>query len=108
MPLDRTIDVIVSHSLPRDKAFDRVVDWLASQRDGAKAIKTIIDNENYTITSVSETHGKRITLNINVTDSVVELHSDPIDGKWIEMVFIAGSVRYNESRLFSQLTEALK
>lgn len=108
MLLDRTIDVTVGHALSQDKAFDRVVEWLISKKGDAKEIKTVIDREHYQITSISESHKKRVTLNISVTGTAVGLHSDPIDGGWIEMVVISGAVRYNESRIYSELVAALK
>lgn len=108
MALDRTIDVVVPHTLTQDKAFDRTVDWLSSQKDGAKPIKTVIDHENHTIQSISETRGKRITLNFTVSGNAVELHSEKIEGNLFEVILISGSVRFSESRIYSQLIEALK
>ena len=118
MPLDRTIDVTVPHTLPQATAWERVLRWLndskARAAEGAKEHGSI-DVRNINLDFVAhkirlelEAYGKVVKATIDVTPNAVELHSEPIEGKWIEIVVIAGSVLFSESRIYSQLVERLK
>ena len=118
MPLDRTIDVTVPHTLPQATAWERVLRWLGDSK--AKAVEstergTVINPLNIALDFVAhkirlelEVLGKIVKVTIDVTPNVVELHSEAIEGRWIEMVVISGSVLFSESRIYSQLVERLK
>ena len=117
MPLDRTIDVTVSHTLPQATAWERVLRWLGDSKSKAAEsgehgsitpLITNFDHVNHRIDLTLDAYGKIVKARIDVTPNVVELHSEPIEGKWIEMAVIKGSIWLSESRIYSQLVEALK
>jgi|SRR6185503_1417839 len=120
MPLDRTIDVSVPHTLPQATAWERVLRWLTDSKSqeaehaNTKERGSIVpgitnfDHRNHRVYLELDAYGKIVKAKIDVTPNVVELHSEPIDGSWVEMVLIKGSILFSESRICSQLVEALK
>jgi hypothetical protein len=117
MPLDRTIDVTVPHTLPQQTAWERVLRWLNESKSSEaknapagniKPVRIELDFAAYRIRAELEAFGKTIKATISVEPGVVELRSEPIEGRWIEMAVIKGSILFSESRIYSQLEAALK
>ena len=108
MPGLRTIDVTVPHTLGVATAWERVLRWLTSGGNADANIKprqVSLDYSAHRITLTVEAYGYVVDAKVSVSDSHVDVTSEGVDGIF---PLVVGGIGIAETRITSQLTEALR